>query len=45
MASRETDDWQLNKSLLEINQYMLDNELYCDVTFVFTEEDNVVRTN
>ena len=28
-------DWQLNKTMLESNKYMLENQLECDVTFTF----------
>ena len=35
MASSRTDDWQVNKSVLESNKHMLENQLFCDVTFAF----------
>ena len=38
MASATTEDWQLNKSVLESNKHVLENQLYCDVTFVFNED-------
>ena len=38
MASGITDDWQLNKSVLQTNKHVLENQLYCDVTFVFNED-------
>ena len=38
MASATTEDWQLNRSVLASNKYVLENQLYCDVTFVFNEE-------
>ena len=40
MASEETQDWQLNKSVLESNCYMLENQLYCDITYVFGNSDD-----
>ena len=29
------EDWQMNKSVLQSNEHMLENQLFCDVTFVF----------
>ncbi len=28
-------DWQLNKSIVECNKYMLENQQHCDITFTF----------
>ena len=42
MASFVVNDWQLHKSVLDSNKYMLDIQLYCDVTFVFAEESEKV---
>ena len=44
MASSTTDDWQLHKSVLESNKYMLDNQLFCDTTFVFGGELEKVKS-
>ena len=44
MASFEANDWQLHKSVLESNKYMLDNQLYCDTTFVFGGESEKVKS-
>ena len=33
MASVSTDHWQVDKSLAECNQFMLENNFYHDVTF------------
>ena len=38
MASATTEDWQLNQSVLESNKHVLENQLYCDVKFVFNED-------
>ncbi len=29
------DDWQMEKSVLECNRHMLENQLECDVKFTF----------
>ena len=42
MTSSAVNHWQLHKSVLDSNKYMLDNQLYCDVTFVFGEESEKV---
>ena len=41
MAGR---DWQVNKSILECNKYMLENQLDCDVIFNFLSADGVTLT-
>ena len=36
MESVNTDDWQLNKSVLESNRHVFENQLYCDIKFIFS---------
>ncbi len=38
-------DWQNNKTVLECNQYMLEKQLDCDITFTFPEEDNIINAH
>ena len=37
-------DWQVGKSLLEINKYMLDKQIRCDVTFNLTSQDSTTKS-
>lgn len=34
---RGQGDWQVGKSVLERNKYMLDQQINCDVTFYFNK--------
>ncbi len=40
-----TQDWQLNKDILECNRYMLDNQLNCDVKFTFPEGNDSISAH
>ncbi len=41
MIDMEIDnrDWQFNTTVLESNKYMLENQLDCDVTFTFLQQE------
>ena len=38
-------DWQINKSILECNKYLLEHEVNCDVSFKVGEEQEVVKAH
>ena len=40
MASLHDQDWQQNKSVLQCNKYMFENQIHCDVTFTFKTKDS-----
>ncbi len=42
MASGSGKDWQIGKTVLECNEYMLENEIECDVKFMF-EPSEMIR--
>ena len=40
MAALHDEDWQQNKSVLQCNKYMFENQLHCDVTFTFKNKNS-----
>ena len=40
MASLHDQDWQQNKSVLQCNKYMFENQIHCDITFTFKNKDS-----
>ena len=34
-CAESPQDWQLNRPILDCHKYMLDNQLHCDITFIF----------
>ena len=41
----ENADWQFNKSTLECNKYMLQQEVNCDVSFKLGEDEEVIKAH
>ena len=37
--------WQAGKNILECNKYMLDNQVYCDVTFKVGKAGKLIRAH
>ena len=37
-------DWQIGKSLLESNKYILENQIRCDVNFILTSPDGMTKS-
>ena len=41
----ESTDWQIGKTLSERMQYMLENQLMCDVTFRVGPDENIIKAH
>ena len=44
METASTVDWQVGKSVLGSNKYILENQIRCDVTFDLTSADSTAKT-
>ena len=45
MASSDVDHWQCDKTLPQCMEYMLDNQVACDVTFIVGAERETVHAH